>query len=131
MPEIKCHAGHKMSVGTDEWIGQLSLDQMRYACDQMTAKIKKAEEQPKRIVWRVGVGGWVDGNYREEDFEKAADHLLRIFKERFIQEAQDFIAEPYGTRQFASEIPHIFPERVTQLEYDTEWFPIDQQAATP
>lgn len=128
MPAIKCHAGHTMSVSTDEWIGQLSLDQMRYARDQMAAKIKKAEEQPKRIVWRVCVGGWVDGNYREEEFEKAADHLLRIFKERFAQEAKDFIDEPYGTIQFRDEVPHITPQRVTQLEYETEWFPAGKEA---
>jgi hypothetical protein len=123
MPEIKCAHGHAMRVGTDEWIGALTLDQMRYARDQMAEKIKKAEEQPKRIVWRVCVGGWVNGNYREEEFERAADHLIRIFKERFTKEAQDFIAEPYGTFQFAREIPHIVPERVTQLEYETEYFP--------
>lgn len=128
MPEIKCHAGHTMSVSTDEWIGQLSLDQMRYARDQMAAKIKKAEEQPKRIVWRVCVGRWVEGNYREEEFEKAADHLLRIFKERFAQEAKDFIAEPYGTITFRDEVPHITPQRVTQFEYETEWFPAGKEA---
>ena len=123
MPEIKCEHGHTMRIGTDEWIGQLTIDQMRYARNQMAEKIKKAEEKPKRTVWRVCVGGWVEGNYREEDFEKAADHLLRIFKEKFIKEAQDFIAEPYGTLQFSREIPSITPERVTQLEYETEWFP--------
>lgn len=128
MPEIKCHAGHTMSVSTDEWIGQLSLDQMRYARDQLAAKIKKAEEPPKRIVWRVCVAGWVDGNYREEEFEKAADHLLRIFKERFAQEAKGFIDEPYGTIQFRDEVPHITPQRVTQLEYETEWFPTEKEA---
>lgn len=128
MPEIKCHAGHTMSISTDEWIGQLSIDQMRYARDQMAEKIKKAEEQPKRIVWRVCVGGWVDGNYREEDFEKAADHLLRIFKERFAQVAEDFIAEPFGTARFRDEAPHIAPQRVSQLEYETEWFPATKEA---
>jgi len=123
VPDLKCEYGHVVHVGTDEWIGQLTLDQMRYARDQMAEKIKKAEEKPKRIVWRVCVGGWVDGNYREEDFEKAADHLLRIFKERFAQEARDFINEPFGTNRFREEVPHIVPERVTQHEYDTEWFP--------
>lgn len=128
MPEIKCHAGHTMSVGTDEWIGQLSLDQLRYARDQMAAKIKKAEEQPKRIVWRVcGGHGWVAENYREEEFEKAAEHLLQIFKEAFIKEAKDFIAEPYGTLSFEREVPHIAVERVTQLEYETEWFPTSKE----
>ncbi|MDH2244847.1 hypothetical protein N5J76_03190 [Pseudomonas sp. GD03855] len=123
MPEITCDYGHTMSVGTDEWIGTLTLDQIRYARDQMDAKIKAAEEQPKRVVWRVGAGGWIDGNYREEEFEKAAEHLLRIFKERFIKEAKDFIDEPYSAFQFAREIPHITAERVTQFEYETEWFP--------
>lgn len=123
MPEIKCAHGHATHVSTEEWIGLLTLDQMRYARDQMAEKIKAAEQQPKRIVWRVAIGGWVDGNYREEDFEKAADHLLRIFKDRFMREAKDFIGEPYGTFQFAREIPHIAVELVSQFEYETEWFP--------
>jgi hypothetical protein len=129
MPEIKCHAGHTMRVSTDEWIGALTLDQMRYARDQMAAKISKAEEQPKRCVWRVcGGSGWVESNYREEDFEKAADHLLRIFKEAFAREAADFIADPYGTLRFEREVPHISVERVTQHEYETEWFPSGKEA---
>lgn len=129
MPEIKCHAGHTMRVSTEEWIGALTLDQMRYARDQMAEKIKKAEEQPQRIVWRVcGAHGWVAENYREEDFEKAADHLLQIFKEAFVEEAKDFIAAPYGTLRFERELPHISVERVTQLEYETEWFPAAKEA---
>ncbi|HGM5026199.1 TPA: hypothetical protein ACKPXH_003941 [Pseudomonas aeruginosa] len=131
MPEIKCHAGHTMSVSTDEWIGQLSLDQMRYACDQMAAKIKKAEEQPKRIVWRVCTGMTCAGNYREEDFEKAADHFLRIFKGVFMDEAADYVAKPYGTLVFSRQLPSLEPELVTQLEYETEWFPNKKESSAP
>ena len=124
MPEIKCAHGHATHVSSDEWIGLLTLDQMRYARDTMAEKISKAEEQPKRCVWRVcGAHGYVDGNYREEDFAKAAAHLLRIFEEAFNKEAASFIAEPYGTLRFEREVPHISVERVTQLEYETEWFP--------
>lgn len=62
-------------------------------------------------------------NYREEEYEAAADHVLSIYKEAFIQEAKDFIEEPYGTIRFEREIPHIAVELTTQVEYDTEWFP--------
>lgn len=124
MPEIKCHAGHTMHVSTDEWIGTLTVDQMRYARDQLATKIQATEEQPKRCIWRVcGGNGWVDENYREEEFDKAADHLMRIFKEKFATEAADFVKEPYGTRRFQESIPRIEVERVSQHEYDTEWFP--------
>lgn len=123
MPEIKCAHGHAVHVSTPEWIEKLTIDQMRRATELMNEKIKAAEAQPKRCVWRVCVGGWVDANYREEDYDKAADHLLRIFKERFSQEAKDFIGDHYGTIRFEREIPHISVELVSQLEYDTEWFP--------
>lgn len=123
MPEITCDYGHTMSVGTDQWIGTLTLDQMKYARDQMAEKIKAAEEQPKRCIWRVCRGVVAEGNYREEDFEKAADHLIRIYKERLIKEAQRFIEHPYGTYRFQEEVPHISVEMVTQFEYETEWFP--------
>lgn len=31
MPDIKCHHGCSMSVGTDQWVSTLTIDQMRYA----------------------------------------------------------------------------------------------------
>ncbi|WP_235376703.1 hypothetical protein [Pseudomonas putida] len=123
MPEITCHQGRTMRVSTDQWVETLTLDQMRYARDKMTEKIKAAEAQPKRCVWRVCRGGLAEGNYREEDFEKAADHLLRIFKGHFAEEAKAFVDRHYGTLRFEREIPHIAVELVSQFEYDTEWFP--------
>ena len=123
MPEIKCHHGCSMSVGTDQWVSTLTIDQMRYAREAMDNKIKAAEESPKRTVWRVCRGGLCEENYREEDYEKAADHLIRIYKERLMTEATDWIEKPYGYANFEKNLPHITPERVTQVEYDTEWFP--------
>lgn len=123
MPEIKCHAGHTMSIGTDEWVSTLTLAQMRYARDKMDEKIKEAEEQPRRYVWRVCDGGIVAENYREEDYASAAEHLMRIFRDRFIEEAREFVAKPYGIRTLLDDIPHIDIVRVTQFEYENEWFP--------
>ncbi|CAI8806694.1 Eae protein [Pseudomonas chlororaphis] len=123
MPVITCQHGCSMGIGTDEWVGTLTLDQLRYARDQMAEKIKAAEAQPKRCVWRICRGGLVEENYREEDFEKAADHLSRIFKEHFIEEAKVFVERHYGTLRFEREIPHISVELATQFEYDNEWFP--------
>lgn len=123
MPEIKCHHGCSMSIGTDDWVKALTLDQMRYARDQMAEKIKAAEAQPKRTVWRVCHGGSCVANYQEDQYEKAADHLLQIYKERFMSEASDWVKKPWGYLNFERELPHITPELVTQLEYDTEWFP--------
>ncbi|AYG07716.1 hypothetical protein D7M10_11715 [Pseudomonas fluorescens] len=123
MPEIKCEFGHTQSIGTDAWVATLTLDQMRYAHDQMAAKIKAAEAQSKRTVWRVSNGSICEGNYREEDFEKAADHLLRIFKAKFMEEAPAWIEKPYGYLVFDRQLPSLTPELVTQHEYDSEWFP--------
>jgi hypothetical protein len=123
MPEIKCAYGHTLSVGTDEWINQLSLDQLRYARQQMAELIDKAEQSPRRTVWLVDDGISVAGFYREDAFADAADHLLRIYKDAFLREAKDFGGGPGSIHEFKQSIPHVEPRRVTQFEYDTEWFP--------
>lgn len=123
MPEIKCEFGHAQSIGTDAWVATLTLDQMRYARDQMSEKIKAAEAQPKRTVWRVCNGSYCVGNYREEDFEMAADHLQRIYKDAFLKVAPDWVAKPFGYQLFERQLPSLAPELVTHFEYDNEWFP--------
>lgn len=89
----------------------------------MIEKIKEAEAQPKRVVWLIVSGSLIDKYFREEDYEKAAGHFLSIFKEKFVEEAQAFINHHFGTLRFEREIPRVSPELVTQLEYETEWFP--------
>lgn len=123
MPEIKCDYGHVINVGTPAWVAQLSLDQMRYAVELMSNKIKAAEAEPLRVIWRVCCGGVALGNYREDRYEEAADHLLRIYKESFMEEAADYVKKPYGTETFRRSLPSMEIERVTQFEYDNEWFP--------
>ena len=123
MPEIKCEHGHAQSIGTDAWVATLTLDQMRYARTAMDEKIKAAEAHPKRTVWRVCIGGFCEANYQEDQFEKAADHLVRIYKEKFMDVAPDWIEKPFGYNVFERQLPHIAPELVTQHEYDNEWFP--------
>ncbi|VVN74708.1 hypothetical protein [Pseudomonas fluorescens] len=123
MPVVKCFHGHEQHVSTDDWVAALTMDQLRYARDLMDEKIKAAEAQPKRVVWRVCCGGLCLANYQEDQYEKAADHLLRIFKESFMEEAPDYVKKPYGTETFRRTVPSIEIERVTQFEYDTEWFP--------
>jgi hypothetical protein len=121
MPEIKCEYGHVQRISTNDWVAQLTLDQLRYARQQMDEKIKKAEESPRRTVWCVDDGICIDAFYREEDYEKAAEHLLRIYKEVFIREAKDF--KRGSVHEFNKSVPSISPQRVTQLEYDNEYFP--------
>lgn len=123
MPEIKCEYGHTQSIGTDAWVSTLTLDQLRYARQQMTEKIDKAEQGPRRTVWLVDDGITVDGFYREEAYADAAEHLLRIYKDAFLREAKDFSGGPGSVHDFRQSIPHIEPRRVTQFEYDAEWFP--------
>ena len=91
MPEIKCEHGHKQSIGTDAWVATLTLDQLRYAREAMDKKIKAADESAKRTVWQVCRDGISEANYREEEYGKAADHLLRIYKEHLVSQAADWI----------------------------------------
>ena len=72
--------------------------------------------------WPIAVE-WHSASYREDHYEKAADHLLRIYKERFISEAAEWLEKPRGHLNFERDLPHITPERVSQFEYNTEWFP--------
>lgn len=127
MAEIKCEHGHVAIVSTPEWIAQLSLDQMRRAVELMGEKIKAAEAQPKRVIWRVCCGGLCLANYREDQYEKALDHFLRAYKESFTADAADYLKTPYGTETFRRTLPSIEIERVTQFEYDTEWFPANPE----
>ena len=123
MPEIKCHMGHAQHVSTTDWIAVLTIDQLRFARDAMDEKIKAAEAQPKRTIWRICCSSTCIANYREDQYEKAADHLLRIFKETFMEEAADYVKKPFGTETFRRQLPSIEVERCTQFEYENEWFP--------
>ena len=98
---------------------------MRFARNAMDEKIKAAEAQPERVIWRVCRGGICLGNYPEHRYEAAADHFQRIYKESFMEEAADYVKKPYGTEVFRRELPSIEIERVTQFEYETEWFPLN------
>lgn len=123
MARATCDYGHEAQLSTTDWVAQMDVDQKRFALGLLEKEIKKIDEAPKRTVWRVCIGGACEGNYREEEYEKAADHLLRIFKDRFMEEARDFLAKPYGWMRFTEELPHVTPERVSQIEYETVWFP--------
>jgi hypothetical protein len=123
VPEFRCECGRSKHLGTDEWLKGLTLDQVRHAKTRADEIITRAEEASRRTVWVVNNGTYNDAFYREGEYEKAAEHLLRIFKEKFMPEAKDYSEKPYAPRRFAEEVPHIYPERVTQHEYDNEWFP--------
>ena len=123
MPEIKCHQGHTMSVGTTEWLSTLTLDQLVFARDHADQKIKAARQEPMRTVWVVNNGVVNVCWFRDTEASLAADYLLKIFKEKFVAEAEKFTTKPYGTSRLPERIPHIYAEQVTQFEYDTEWFP--------
>ncbi|OAI84923.1 hypothetical protein [Pseudomonas putida] len=123
MPEIKCDYGHTLRIGTDEWISKMSLDQIRYAHQKMTETIEKAEQAPRKTVWLVDDGVTIAGFYREESAAEAADHLMRIFKEVFLREVRDFSGAHGSIHELKQSMPHIEPRRVTQFEYDHEWFP--------
>lgn len=123
MPEIKCHHGCSMSIGTTEWLATLTLDQLVFARDHADGKIKAARQEAMRTVWIVSNGVVNVCWFRDSEAALAADYLMGIFKEKFLIEAEKFVAKPYGTARMPERIPHIYVELVTQFEYDTEWFP--------
>lgn len=113
-------------MSTAEYLNTLTIDQLRYARDYADEKIKQAEDGLKRVVWQVCRDGiQVDSSYREEEYEKAADRLIAIFKEHFVYEAQNLLEFRGSTYQFSKEIPSIEAMYVTQTEYDAEWFPAE------
>ena len=117
---------NQMSV--KERLEGLKLCQMIELRRQADEIIKKAEAEPRRIVWRVSDGIYVINNFRTEDFAKASDLLLTIYKEKFDENAADFIKNGGRIRDFNDECPSVFPEFVTQLEYENEWFPGEVKA---
>jgi hypothetical protein len=123
MPVIKCFLGHEQHVSTDDWVAALTMDQLIYARDQMDQIIKNAQAQSRRTVWLIDDGICVAGFYREEAYADAADHLIRIYKDVFVREAKHFNGSPGSVHEFKQSMPRIEPRRVTQFEYDTEWFP--------
>ena len=125
MAVVKCDHGHSASISTPEFVGQLTLDQKRYARELLEREIKAAEEGPKRVVWLVYDIYCSVAHYPEQEYEKAADHLLQIFKGHFLEEAAD-LAEHAPDRnlyEFNRSMPRVEAHRVTQHEYETEWFP--------
>lgn len=56
-------------------------------------------------------------------YEKAVDHMLRIYKESFMREAPEMAQNPYEVHIFEKSMIRVTPHRVTQFEYDTEYFP--------
>lgn len=89
---------------------------------------RQKDQHIKRITEAHGVadmlGGICEANYREEDYEEAADHLVRIYQERLLSEATIWVEKPYDCVNFERNLPCIKPERVSAFEYETEWFPI-------
>lgn len=126
MPEITCDHGHTIHIGTDQWLSTLTLDQMKYARSAADERIKAAQAQPKRTVWLVGEARFNVAWYREDEYEKAVDHMLQLYKESFMREATDFAQSPYDVHIFEGSMIRVTPRRVTQLEYETEYFPTPQ-----
>lgn len=123
MSGVKCEHGHPVCVGTDVWIDSLTVDQIRYAQERINSVLEAIDQEPKKTVWRVSDGITCVGNYREEAYEEAVNHLMRIFKDNFMSEARHFLDSPSGSLTFTRALPKVFPEIVTQHEYSKEWFP--------
>lgn len=107
-------------MSTNEYLDSLTIDQLRYARDEADKRIKKAEQQPKKIVWVVSNGFYNDGWYREEDYDKALKHLQKLLMEdRASKSFRDMIKEHHSVNLF--HLPSIEPYYNNETEYE-EWF---------
>ena len=107
-------------MSIEKYLSTLTLDQLNYCKQKASELIDKAAQQEKKYVWLISDGMCNIAWFKEEDYEKACNRFLEVFKERFPDRAwrllSSRIAIPY------CGIPVLRVERVTQMEYDV-YFP--------
>ena len=47
---------------------------------------------------------------------------LTIDQMRYAREAMNWMKKKHGYASFEQNMPHVTPERASQIEYDTDWF---------
>lgn len=81
-------------------------------CHELAGKmIKEKREEAQKIVWRVCSGGIVYGNFRSEDYLKAAEFLAEHAKKMWAEEdhdSRDLFLEIVGQKVPESEYESFF-----------------------
>ena len=98
-------------MGTREYLGKLSLDQLRYARDAAAEMIAELEKEQKLVVWCLE-----DRNTRLETF--AADVYVKA-AEKLLETARDNAACPQPMKARDKEL-HLVAIFVPASEY-AEW----------
>lgn len=105
-------------MGIREFLGKLSLDQLRYARDKADEMIADREKEQKLVVWCVEDGDTRWGTFSDDDYLKAAEMLLNT--------ARDNAAALQENLTARDKELHLVPIYVPASEY-SEWVP---EAAT-
>ncbi|MEK0228506.1 hypothetical protein WMC70_10865 [Klebsiella variicola] len=99
-----------MSNVRDE-IRTFDLDRLRSLREFVGDLIARKEEEPRRTVWRVCCGGICYENFREDEYLKAAEFLLK--------KAREIDADAFSDR--SDRRLEIISRRVIESEYEG-WF---------
>lgn len=94
-----------------EMIEGYDVEQLRNLRDIISEKICNKEKEEKKIVWRVVNRGICYGNFREEQYVKAAEFLLEHAKETDAESSSGRLDRHL----------ELISERVPQSEYE-DWF---------
>lgn len=101
-------------MSIEKYLSTLTLDQLNYCKQKASELIDKAAQQEKKYVWLISDGMCNIAWFKEEDYEKACNRFLEVFKARCLLSSR--FAPSY------CDIPVLCIESVTQMEYD-EYFP--------
>ena len=107
-------------MSIEKYLSTLTLDQLNYCKQKASELIDKAAQQENKYVWFISYGMCNIAWFKEEDYEKACDRFLEVFKERFPDRAWYLLSSRFAPSY--CDIPVLRVERVTQMEYD-EYFP--------
>ena len=107
-------------MSIEKYLSTLTLDQLNYCKQKASELIDKAAQQEKKYVWLISYGMCNIAWFKEEDYEKACNRFLEVFKERFPYQAWYLLSR--RSPPSYCDIPVLRVERVTQMEYD-EYFP--------
>ncbi|TJZ75596.1 hypothetical protein [Chitiniphilus eburneus] len=109
-------------MSTKEFLDSLTYDQLVFCHEEAGKLIAIQRQKAQAIVYCVTDGITNDGWYRASEYEKAAEHLLRIYKDRFVEVAARFNERPCGTQYFEEQLPSIEVRFIHEADWK-EWFP--------
>jgi len=109
-------------MSTTEYLDKLTIGQLRFARDEADKRIKKAEAQPKKIVWVVTNGMCNVSWHREEDYQKAIESYINVMqRDEVVETFTDMIEDRSSVYDFKQWLPEITAYYQNETEYEG-WF---------